>query len=425
MNDRQVRILIRILWSSWLLVLVLIFGILLGAVLFIQYKSNSQRRTTRIGETTPIFKDLSADQIVRIEIDSVQKESLILRKNAGVWEVAKGKDVLGDLLSKQENKTAEGQEGETPPPTDPRNDPGPSGDSFRVFHRADADKVQLMLDAMVELPSGQIITSAADDKMKTQMGVSNAIVGTEVIFFDAQMNKLADIMIGNPVEAYSATLVRKPDSDEIYQVPGQLEATFGTSLIMLRDKKIFNSTPQSITSVVIQDVAGPNSFNLSRSEGAWVGNGAQGNALELDAAKVDNLLSTLGTLSANSFVDPNDPRRPPMPEENLNEEDPYGFQNPNKIIEFKTTGNETFRLIVGKLEGTTYYAAVANNLEDIFRVSKISIENVSPDPAILAPGAEESAAELPGDRTDTGTLQGGSLEEIPPELLEQLRQQGQ
>jgi len=417
MNDatRTIRILVRI--SA--LLLLLIFLVLL--VVFIYQKDIQKRRTTRIGETTPIFEGLSADQIARIEIDSVQKESLILRKNAGVWEVAKGKDVLGELMSKQQNKTAEGQDGETQEtqPTDPRNDPGPSGDSFRVFHRADADKVQLMLDAMVELPSGQVVTSTADDKMKMKLGVSNAIVGIEVVCYDAQMNKVADIMIGNSVEAYSATLISKPDSDEIRQVPGRLEATFGTSLIMLRDKKIFNSTPQSITSVAIQDITGPNSFDLSRSEGAWVGAGAQGNPLDLDAAKVDNLLSALGTLSANSFVDPNDPRRPPVDTEN--EQDPYGLLSPNKTIEFRTTGNETLKLIVGKLEGTTYYAAVANNLEDIFKVSKISIESVSPDPATLAPGA----AELPGDMTDTGTMQGGSLEEIPPELLEQLRQQGQ
>ncbi len=425
----------------------------------INTKKATEQRDVRISQTNPMFPDVESGDIFRIEINSLQGESLLFRKNAGVWEVSIGRDIIGELMRESEqnqeeesetvDETASTEDDDTgdaeetedaedsgdkepesdetvdePEPVDPISDTGPSGDAFRTFHKADPEKVKNLIDLILDLPQGQVVTS--DPDQKSTFGVIGSITGEEVVFYDSQMNKMVEIIVGNPADAYTSSFVRKPDEDDIYKVPGQLQMSFRTSLIALRDKNIFNSSPEMITSVAVHDTEDGNEFNLTRSEGAWAGADIDGNNLELDAAKVDDLLSALGSLSATTFVDPmEEARRQMQPEDGseFDENDPFGFLIPNVVIDFTTAADENFSLIVGKLEGSMYYAALSGNLGDIFKVSKSIIDSVSPDPAVLAPGAgdesgSQDARELLGDQVDIGEIEEGTIDMIPPEAID-------
>jgi hypothetical protein len=239
--------------------------------------------------------------------------------------------------------------------------------------------------------------------------VLSALVGIEVIAYDNEMNKIAEIIIGGSGAAFSSTYVRKPDQDEIYEVPSNLTAIYGTNLMMLRDRNIFQAAPETITAVAITDNVGDGTVTLTRSEGAWSGVDANGASFEIDPAKVDTILSTLGNLSANSFVDPSQPPRF-TEEPDYDEMDPYKLTTPNVVISFQTADNVTHTLIVGRLQGSTYFCALADNLSDVFRISKTTIDALTVGPSGFAP------TELPEGTqriSDDLVQQGGELEEMP------------
>jgi hypothetical protein len=425
-----------------ILILVVIFAILLVVVLSLQKRHTTQLQQPRLAQTTPMFQGLQADQIFRLEVNSLQNQSLLFRKEAGVWQVAEGKDVFAELMAQQEseptpemqeeepepaeveqsenisdevveeegipeNEETEPEPTETAPPENPRNDPGPAGDPYRTFYKADADKVSQMLNALVDMPQGQLVTS--DQTKQSSLGVLSALVGIEVIAYDNEMNKIAEIIIGGSGAAFSSTYVRKPNQDEIYEVPSNLSMIYGTNLMMLRDRNIFQASPETITAVAITDNVGDGTVTLTRSEGAWSGVDANGASFEIDPAKVDTILSTLGNLSANSFVDPSQPPRF-TEEPDYDEMDPYKLTTPNVVISFQTADNVTHTLIVGRLQGSTYFCALADNLSDVFRISKTTIDALTVGPSGFAP------TELPEGTqriSDDLVQQGGELEEMP------------
>lgn len=426
-----------------ILILIVIFAILLVVVLQLQRSQTTQRQQPRLAQTTPMFEGLEVDQIFRLEINSLQNDSLLLRKEAGVWQVAPGKDVFAELMQQsqeteteepveEEGEPAETEEDEsmaeefveetgipenveeeteeTAPPEDPRNDPGPTGDPYRTFYKADPEKVNQMLVALADMPQGQLVTG--DTEKHSSLGVLSSLVGIEVIAYDAQMNKLAQIIIGNQGGGMSSTYVRKPDEDEVYQVPGNLTMHYGINLMMLRDRNIFRTSPEAIMSVDVQDSEGDGTISLTRSEGAWTAIDETGAEFEVDPAKVDSLLGTLGNLSANSFVDPS---RPPQftEEEDYDETDPYKLTTPNAVISFTTADNVSKTLIVGRLQGSTYYCALEENPGDVFRVSKTTIDALTIGREGLAPTElPEGTQQLSDDVVDVG-----ELEEADPTIL--------
>lgn len=392
-----------------ILLIVLILGLLV--VWKIKQQEVAVNRGLRSGEIALMFPDLDSDAIIRVEISSLQNESQLFRKEAGVWEVSKGKDLMSQLMSHSNDEDSD------LPPTqeNPANDVGPSGDIWRTFYRADPESVQNIIEAFADMQHGTLKTD--DPEKQNQMKVSNNIVGTEVVFYDAQMNELAHLFVGDMGSTFQSTNVRKDGSDEIYEVPVALTQLLRTPLFSLRDRNIYTIPTETIATISIDDIegAGALSMNLTRADGQWSGTDMSGEALELDPEKVGAITDALGSLSANSFVDMESPPVPYGEED----DDPYGLNNPSRVILFTTAENVSHTLTVGKKDGSTYYATVNEYPTDVFRVSSAVIDKISPEPASLAPGAEvtdESAEvqDLSGQGFQDETM------EIPPEVLEQL-----
>jgi hypothetical protein len=267
-----------------------------------------------------------------------------------------------------------------------------------------------MVDSIVNLKRGQLVTS--DPEKQTSLKVLNHIVGTEVILYNQEMNELADLIIGDRGAAFSSCYVRASDEDGVYEVEEQLKMIFGTTLENLRDRTIFQAAPETITSVALRDNRSGNEVHFVRSEGIWEATDTGGNAIELDAAKVDDLMTALGSLSANSFPDTSRPPMPPSEDQEWDESDPWGLMSPTAEIEFTTSDNVTHRLLVGRQEGSTFYAVADGRSDDVFKVSKTTVDGLLPTPDSLAPseGAEEGSGNdsedlqaVPIDRSAVGT----------------------
>jgi hypothetical protein len=138
-----------------LVILVVVFVALLGTVWTIQQKNKRGEREIVAAQKAAFFPGVEADKVFRIEVNSLQDGSLLLRKQAGVWEVSKGRDIIAELMSQAEDEekpesgedeaiTENAEEDEEAPPeeteapeaekkpeepADPSKDPGPIGEN--------------------------------------------------------------------------------------------------------------------------------------------------------------------------------------------------------------------------------------------------------------------------------------------------------
>lgn len=405
--------------NSKIIILVVIFAVLLIAILGLQKKQKAEQAEIRQEQNTPFFPGLTSDQVYRLEINSLQGESLLLRKEAGQWEIARGKDIFGEMMANQGSE--DGEEGETQETYNPLTDTGPAGDSYRTFYIAKPDMVSSMIDEIIGLRHGNVVTS--DPGKHTQFKVLNNIVGTEVILHDQSMNVLASLIIGDMDYASQTTYVRSPDEDEVYRVSSSLSMQLRSTLVQLRDTHIFNVPPESISAYNLTDHETGMTLRLAKEEGIWHGYDTNNVEIPLDIEKVDNILETVGSLAANSFIDPNDPsQRPVIDESESTTGDPWGLLQPTAVVTFTTADNQSYTLNIGSETGTTYFVNTDRDLNDICRVSSANIDKLRPAPEFLAPG-ENSGDTTAIDAGETTESEGAAQEEIPPEILDQLREQ--
>jgi len=110
-------------------------------------------------------------------------------------------------------------------------------------------------------------------------------------------NLAASFRVGKPSSSYTDTYVRKEGSNDVYSVTGMLTATFMKGANDWRDKTIFKTNQNNITSVKFQ--FGDTTFVLTKKDSAhWaIGNDSTVNST------VTALLGALANLQADEFVD--------------------------------------------------------------------------------------------------------------------------
>lgn len=251
---------------------------------------------------------------------------------------------------------------------------------YRVYYKADADKTKELIDAFVNMKHGDLVTS--DPDKKSQFKLVPPVLGDQVTFYDEQMNKIADLVVGDLGPDYRSNYVLKPGSNDIYEVSENLKNLFETQLAAVRSKAIFSAAPETFTSVTIKDAKMNTGVALNRVEGAWQGTGPGGAGLQLSTAQVDTFLSSLGSVNANSFVDKIAPSMRPeeQPAKPTNPDDPYGFKNPTLEIDFTTSDNVNHTLIIGNADGTTSYAMADGRTDDVFKISNTTLTSIRPTP---------------------------------------------
>ena len=389
-----------------IIALLVVFGILFGAVAYIQSQKKGVQTTMRVATTTKMYPGLEESDIFRISVSDREYDSYVVRKNAGVWEVAMGPSPLSSIIRQS-------QEGDAETEADPSEDTGPDGDSFRNYYKADEEKIITLIEILKDLESGQLTTS--DPGQKTQLGVLGALIGTEIHVFDSDMNELVGVILGAPDGNYTSTYIRQPDSDEIYKIDGNPYMQFQKKVADLRSRELFDDAPETINSVNVSDIENGLNYFLSRSDVEWTGSMEDGSLLDLDAAKVDDLLSTLGSLSVTSFINLQEEMQGPPPNgEVWDEFDPFGVLTPLKVIQYQTASSELRVLKVGLKSGSNYYAVIGDNVMDVFKLAASKVDQIAPDPLFLAP--EIAVDPLDGIPVLEGIADLEDIEELPVEI---------
>ncbi len=119
--------------------------------------------------------------------------------------------------------------------------------------------------------------------------------GTLVQFFD-KGNERAAVRIGKPSSAYTDTYVRREGSNDVYLAKGIISFLFTRATKEWRDKTIFHTTQEGITSLTFH--YGDTTFTLAFQDSSW-----RINQVPTDQSVVRSFLSSLANLSADDFVD--------------------------------------------------------------------------------------------------------------------------
>jgi hypothetical protein len=151
--------------------------------------------------------------------------------------------------------------------------------------------------------AGDLIKTARDMKLESlvssnpqkQSLFSVDSTGTQVLLYQ-QGNQKAAFVVGKTGGNFMTTYVRKADANEVYLAQGMLGVMFDKQVRDWRDKTIFKTTESSIMQVkfIYQD----SMFVLQNVDSAW----RVGSDL-VQPMVVQNLISALGNLQADDFVD--------------------------------------------------------------------------------------------------------------------------
>ncbi len=140
----------------------------------------------------PLFANLQADQIARIDIQHLLN-GVQLKKEGKEWVIAPIKTEMKKNLEKAEEKN--------PPP-----------EETEKWEKADSEKIQTVLDILMDT---RAISLAGDNPEKLGYFEVNP-VGERIQFFDKNDKRLEDFYLGKAGAAFMEGYIRKEGENEVY-----------------------------------------------------------------------------------------------------------------------------------------------------------------------------------------------------------------
>jgi hypothetical protein len=169
-----------------------------------------------------------------------------------------------------------------------------------IHYRADDATVASALSSGKRMELKGLISSNPEKRSVFQVDSS----GTMVRIFEHGAVK-ATFWIGKPSPSYTETYVRRQGSNDVYLASGMFSSTFSRRANEWRDKTIFKTDQDAISSVTLH--FGDTTVTLTRQDSVWkVGDEVAKN----DAVK--SFLSALASLQADDFIDSTVSEMPPL-----------------------------------------------------------------------------------------------------------------
>jgi hypothetical protein len=217
-------------FRPWLYLLGAVF---LAAVILYAEQPGDLQRTPAM---TPLFPELQTEQIATIEIEQLLSAITLTRSGDG-WVV----QIRESAMAKNARDPAVDVEFDTTP------------------RKADAERINQMLELMQTMEVGSIASRNADNHNKLQVGA----IGLHVRAFDGDGVKRAHLIVGKQGPDYFSTYIRKDGADAAYLVKESLSGRFPVQVKQWRDKTVWNVDPDQLTKISIDRMDG--GFQLEKS----------------------------------------------------------------------------------------------------------------------------------------------------------------
>ena len=291
---------------------ILVIQVVLGIVVF-------WPKSAATGASEPLFSDLAADVIVALTIADADGNSIQLKKVSENWVL-------------------------------------PDADDYP----AQADKITPLLDKIVGLTTGRLVTRTDASHKRLQVAPDDFM---SRIDFETADGTKGTLYLGSSPR-YGATHFRVDGQSETY-LTSELSAWETKTDAASWVDTVYLSVPQDdITKLTLENANGTFTFTKD-DEGTWTMDGLAADET-LDEAKVTSLIQRAATVNMIQ----------PLGKE---EQAAYGMDEPNAVVTLET-GDKTITLLVGAQDPTDKsYVVISSESPYYVRVSEYSVKSLVED----------------------------------------------
>lgn len=273
-------------------------------------------RSTAAVEGEPIFPDLETDDVVTLVIADTDGNNIMLRKVTGNWVL-------------------------------------PDADDYP----AQADRITSLLDKIVSLTTGRLVTRTDASHKRLQVASDNFVCRIQLETADGTKHTL---YLGSS-PSYGATHFRLEEESETYLTDDI--STWDTSATAASwiDTAYLRVPQDNVTGMTLENANGTFTFTKD-DEGKWTMGGLVADE-NLDEEKVATLLQPMTSVNMTT----------PLGEE---DQAAYGMEEPNAVVTLET-GDKTITWRVGAKDlDDNSYVVISSESPYYVRVSEYSVKNL-------------------------------------------------
>lgn len=225
-----------------------------------------------------------------------------------------------------------------------------------VSDAADQPNVDTALETIAELSFGDLVTERKEKHAEYEVDRKN---GIHVQVSDGKKT-LADLYLGKVMEDF--TMLRLAGQDEVYQAVGALRYAFDRELKNWRDRTVVQFKPEQARKLRVALEGQVIQLSRKDDKASWKVDESSTPVDRLDETTVQNLVSTLSTLTAFDFADDSTPQK-------------AGVDKPAATITVTLADNKQHALLVGNHKDEDYWVKGADDPQ-IFVVKKYTMESL-------------------------------------------------
>jgi hypothetical protein len=348
--------------------LIIALVVLVGVGALAMNAARSRQSATTLEKPAEKLPTIKKDEVTTVEIVKPDKQTITLTKQDGTWQV-------------------------TAP----------------VTAKADTSSVDAVLEKLESLEVGGVAATRKENHARLQVDADKAI---RVKAKNGEKT-LADLYIG--ASKGGSTMVRAEGSDTVLSIRGSIRYAFDKEVKMFRDRVITDIDSDALTAVSFESPKGK--FRFDKAEKTWKQAAGDKPIKDFADSKVQSAVSTLARLRAADFAEP------------TLDAAQAGLTPPAAKVTLTSKDKEPVVLELGAEVSNERYLRRSGS-DVIYRVSKFNGERMladaaafAIDPKEAAKAANEPPAMPPGMEGMGGPGGPGGMNQLPPELMQQLQQQ--
>ncbi|MEM7138535.1 MAG: DUF4340 domain-containing protein [Myxococcota bacterium] len=299
------------------------------------------------------------------------------------------------------------------------------GDEWRVTSPVDDDadrnNVEAALNRLADLKPLKVAATRPENYGRLEVDDAQAV---RVVAKGADGTPPVELRIGK--YANGVTMVRIGDLPEVFTLKGSARHPFDRDLKVWRDRRVTNAKASDVERITFKSDNGR--FGFSRQDGAWVPDDKLRGVKEFDPKQVEGLLSTAARLTASGFA----PEEVSIARAGLNEPTAtVAFEVSSKAPEAEgeadvgVAESEMVELAIGDETGNArseFYLQRAGD-STIYVISSYLADRLQPEASAFEKPEAPPAPAVPPQQGGIGQPGMPPNQQLPPEVMEQLRRQ--
>ena len=256
-----------------------------------------------------------------------------------------------------------------------------------LSYAADKFAIDSVVSKLEKLEFGDLVTELKAKHKELEVDKASSVH----VKASAEGTVVADFFLGKAVDGH--TMLRKADSNEVYQAVGAIRASFERETKGWRDRTILKVKKDDVVGLRLQGAAGTISVERKDAKDPWKVRESSITLDQLDTSLIERTVSSLSSFTATDFADQTKPEK-------------SGLDKQATRLELATKDKRSFAVLIGRKDKDRFFVKRADE-KQIFVVGKYTVENLPKRPidfrdkSILSFKAED-ATEVTVKRSEKG-----------------------